>query len=296
MKSNTLLLICGLVIIAGCKTARQTGTTTFPQQLVKQKGLLAFWDFADTAGVPVAGSARQLRLAAGGRGKYIAGGPLSGLAIELDGKTDYWYIPNEQARELDITTNAVTVIAWVKWSGGTGFVAGKWNEYKDGGKRQYGLFVSLPYYNGASQVCGHISRNGGPTQPFPYSIDYSASKQTVPLNEWVCVAFTYDGQYIRSYLNGRFEARDPELIRNTAGFITGKPEGITQVKNPYYYPDGIGNNGSDFTIGGVQLKKGMGNFFKGAIGGVAVFNRCLSAGELSTIAVMPGQATQANNK
>ncbi len=27
----------------------------------------------------------------------------------------------------------------------TGFVDGMWNEYQDGGKRQYGLFISLPH-------------------------------------------------------------------------------------------------------------------------------------------------------
>jgi hypothetical protein len=42
----------------------------------------------------------------------------------------------------------------------------------------------------------------------------------------------------------------------------------------------MGNNGSDFTVGAVLLKKGMGNFFKGQIGGLAVFNRALSDQEL----------------
>ncbi len=46
------------------------------------------------------------------------------------------------------------------------------------------------------------------------------------------------------------------------------------------FPDGIGNNGSDFTVGAVLLKKGMGNFFKGQIGGLAVFDRFLSEKEL----------------
>jgi hypothetical protein len=41
------------------------------------------------------------------------------------------------------------------------------------------LFVSLPHYNGRDQVCGHISKTGKPTPPFPYSIDYSASKQVL---------------------------------------------------------------------------------------------------------------------
>ena len=80
-------------------------------------------------------------------------------------------------------------------------------------------------------------------------------------------------------MNGIFEARDPELINNTKGF-DGYPNGLTQSKNPYYFPFGMGNNGSDFTVGAVLLKKGMGNFFKGQIGGLAVFNRALTDAEL----------------
>jgi hypothetical protein len=177
----------------------------------------------------------------------------------------------------------VTVIAWINWSGEqTGFVAGMWNEYQDGGKRQYGLFISLPHYNGKDQVCGHISKTGKPTPPFPYSIDYSASRQKVPENEWCCVAFTYDGKYIKSFLNGEFESRDPELINNTTGF-EGYPNGLVQSKNPYSFPYGIGNNGSDFTVGAVVLKSGMGNFFKGHIGGLAVFNRTLTEKEIKNL-------------
>jgi hypothetical protein len=143
--------------------------------------------------------------------------------------------------------------------------------------------VSLPHYNGKNQVCGHISQTGKPTPPFPYSIDYSASKQEVPAGEWVCVAFTYDGTQIKSYLNGVFEKREPELIRNTTGF-EGYPDGLTQRKNPYDFPDGMGDNGSDFTVGAVLLKSGMGNFFKGQIGGLAIFDRALSPHELKRLA------------
>lgn len=55
-----------------------------------------------------------------------------------------------------------------------------------------------------------------------------------------------DGIFIKSYLNGVFEARNTELINNTTGF-QGYPNGLFQNKNPYYFLDGIGNNGSDFT-------------------------------------------------
>jgi len=139
-----------------------------------------------------------------------------------------------------------------------------------------------PHYNGANQVCGHISLSGKPTPPFPYSIDYSASKQTVEKQQWQCVAFTYDGINIKSYLNGKFEPREPELINHTKGF-EGYPEGLVQSKNPYHFPDGMGNKGSDFTVGAVLLKTGIGNFFKGQIGGLAVFSRALTDVEMENL-------------
>lgn len=45
----------------------------------------------------------------------------------------------------------------------------------------------------------------------------------------------------------------------------------------------MGNNGSDFTVGAVLLKKGVGNFFKGQIGGLAVFNRALTDEEMKSV-------------
>jgi len=45
----------------------------------------------------------------------------------------------------------------------------------------------------------------------------------------------------------------------------------------------MGNNGSDFTVGAVLLKSGMGNFFVGLIGGLAVFHRALSEEEIRNL-------------
>lgn len=277
-----LVLICQLAV-AKTQPSPNTRGKEIVQKLKNTAGLVAFWDFREKE--------RHARKAWGmgtfhlkemnGTLPRISEGPLSGYSAQFGNKA-YLCLPNNQTGKLNICgkNQGVTVIAWVKWTGEqTGFVGGMWNEYQDGGKRQYGLFVSLPHYNGKNQVCGHISQTGRPTPPFPYSIDYSASKQEVVANQWVCVAFTYDGKNIKSYLNGRFEARDSELIANTNGF-EGYPNGLTQSKNPYYFPDGIGNNGSDFTIGAVLLKAGMGNFFKGQIGGLAVFNRALTDEEL----------------
>ena len=256
-------------------------------RILKLKGLVALWDFKEPAGQPRLSAGMDLfpLQEANGPINRVGEGPLSGYSIEMNGN-QYLKIDHKATGKLNIHGDhqGVTVCAWVKWSGErTGFVGGMWNEYQDGGKRQYGLFVSLPHYNGKDQVCGHISKTGKPTPPFPYSSDYSASKQKVVPGAWTFIAFTYDGEYIKSYVDGRFERREAELIEHTKGF-PGYPEGMTQVKNPFYFPDGLGDNGSDFTVGAVLLKAGMGNFFKGLIGGLAVFERSLSEKEILSMA------------
>lgn len=279
IRPDYLFCISVLLFLFFCRSG-----SNVESEILSTPGLVAFWDFSVSKNRLVSKGDVKLKLQSGSRDRlqFTENGPVSGCSVLFDG-TNYLYIPYEETKKLNIETNEVTVIAWVRWTGEqTGFVGGMWNEYEDGGKRQYGLFVSLPHYNGKNQVCGHISKTGRPTPPFPYSIDYSASKQEVVPNEWECVAFTYDGEFIRSYLNGEFEEREQELINNTQGF-KGYPEGLTQSKNPYYYPDGMGNNGSDFTVGSVRVKNGMGNFFKGQMGGLAVFNRALTDDEIFKI-------------
>ena len=258
-------------------------TSMKKQNFENLNGFIAYWDFSGDTPFVSKGGIQTHTLVPYGDVKISDDGIIGRQSIYLDGKS-YLTIPYAQTGNLNVKTGQVSVVAWVKKDIGSkiGFVCGMWNEYADGGKRQYGLFVSLPHYNGENQVCGHISKLGGPTPPFPYSIDYSASAQTVPFEEWSCVAFTYDGKYIRSYLDGKFKARPKELINHTKGF-QGYPDGLVQCKNPYYYPDGIGDNGSDFTVGAVQLKAGMGNFFKGKIGAIAIFDRALTDIEIDSL-------------
>lgn len=255
------------------------------KKILQTPGIVAFWDFNPNKKDSKQSRGKVVIKMIEGTTKKVSiinEGPLSGYSAYFEGD-NFLYIPYKETGALNIQCNTVTVIAWIKWMDLKNcFIAGMWNEGSDGGKRQYGLFVSLPYYNGLNQVCGHISKTGKPTRPFPFSIDYSASKQCVQKNKWCCVAFTYDGNHIKSYLNGVFAFRKPELINNTKGF-PGFPNGLVKSKNPYYFPYGIGNNGSDFTFGAVMLKKGMGNFFKGLIGGIAIYNRALTDDELLKI-------------
>ncbi|WP_162418757.1 LamG domain-containing protein [Cyclobacterium roseum] len=255
------------------------------QVLTAKRGLVALWDFKEPAGMPrkAVGKGDFPLNERNGPIARMEEGPLSGFSSHFE-KNAFLALPFEKTGALNIHGKGqeITVMAWVKWFGKTGFVGGMWNEFTDGGKRQYGLFVDLPHYNGGNQVCGHVSASGGPTPPFPYSCDYSASKQELTRGKWHFIAFTYDGTYIKSYLDGEFKERAPEPIKNTQGF-PGVPNGLVHSKNPYYFPDGLGNNGSDFTVGAVVLQRGMGNFFNGLIGGLAVFDRVLDEGELQEI-------------
>jgi hypothetical protein len=286
---KTTILFTFLFLLVSMQISAQpnkkTGNSELISKIKQTDGLIALWDFKEKEGHDrkATGLAKFPLKEQNGTLPRIEEGPLSGYSAQFGNKA-FLKIENAKTGKLNIygEEQGVTVIAWVKWEGNTGFVGGMWNEYQDGGKRQYGLFISLPHYNGRDQVCGHISKTGKPTPPFPYSIDYSASKQQVAKNQWQCVAFTYDGERIKSFLNGEFQLRDPELINNTKGF-DGYSEGLIQSKNPYYFPDGMGNNGSDFTVGAVLLKSGMGNYFNGLIGGLAVFNRALNAEEVKNL-------------
>lgn len=264
---------------------KQVGNTSSSEKAYDSvDGLVAYWDFSGEDYLLSKGE-EKIRLLCTSEEhwpKIVEDKSTSSKSLHFDGN-DYLYIPYVDTGKLNIKSGQVTVVAKIKWiPGQIGFVGGMWNEYADGGMRQYGLFVSLPYYNGADRVCGHISFTGKPTPPFPYSVDYSASAQRVPGDEWCMVGFTYDGEYIRSYYNGICEPRDPELINHTIGF-EGYPNGLVQSKNPYYFPYGIGDNGSDFTIGAVMVGGKIGNFFRGNIESLAVYDRALSSEEMKLL-------------
>ena len=198
-KAFMFQLIASLImLIPGLVQAQKN--KELAKALKSTDGLIAMWDFKEPTGQHRISNINGNILKLKEHNKPIPrvkGGPLSGYAITLDGDA-FLSIPYDQTGVLNVTNNQVTVIAWIKQQrNSVGFIAGMWNEHADGGQRQYGLFTSLPHYNGADQVCGHISKTGKPTPPFPYSIDYSASAQTIPDNEWVSVAFTYDGTYIK---------------------------------------------------------------------------------------------------
>jgi hypothetical protein len=88
-------------------------------------GLVALWDFKEASGT------KRIDY---GKGKFpleeqngvierIAEGPLSGYS-SLFKDSAYFKLPNDKTGALNIygKKQGVSVVAWVKWSGGTGFL------------------------------------------------------------------------------------------------------------------------------------------------------------------------------
>jgi hypothetical protein len=236
------------------------------------QNLVAFWDFQEASG--------QKRQSKGPNAYALQemNGPVETIPEGVFGrnaaflKTGQWFnLPRKQCPALNIHgKNAqVTVVAWVKRAQKDHIqceaIAGMWNETDK--QRQYCLFLNLRIWDSADQVCGHVSGMGGPTAGYKYCMDASIGATPVKYGVWECVAFSYDGKQVKSYLNGKLDLR---------------PE-----RNPYPYEEGLfdgGEAGADFTVGAVFRSGEMGNWFTGAIGGLAVYNRALTDKELEYLA------------
>jgi len=250
-----------------------------PQDL---PGLLCFWDFQETAGeARVAKGAQTYALKEmKGAVERSEGGVFGPYAARI--KKGQWFsIPRKDCPALDLHGKdaRVTVVAWIKRASASHWqsIGGVWDESRS--KRQYFLFVSATSLTDSrtmtrtptkDRVHGHVSAVGGPTPNEKYCITYSSGATPVPLNEWVSVAMSYDGQFSRAYVNGKLDT--------------------LEHSNPFPYTDGLfdgGADGADFTVGSNSVSGKPSNFFDGWIGGLAVYNRALSEDEMKKLASMP---------
>jgi hypothetical protein len=78
------------------------------------------------------------------------------------------------------------------------------------------------------------------------------------------VGFTFDGQYARSYFDGKLDEN---------GSL-----------NPFHYPHRLLNAQASFTVGGVSRSGEMGNWYRGLLGGLAVYGRALAPEEMRLLA------------
>jgi hypothetical protein len=307
----TALLAVTSLLAGRLGAAVPTGDRSIVEQT---PGLVAFWTFAEEPGHP--------RVSTGTREKHpleevggpiarVEGGPFSGYSAELNGKR-YFRIPYAETGGLNISdTNAqvsMFVVVRLVDLKQSRTIAGMWSEGKgandDSGTRQYALLMNMPAYGGPRQLTPHISSEGGVTRradgsAFPWCADYAATKREVPEETWCTLGFTYDGRFIRAYINGVLDARalDPVKDRRTDRYFTAEgPGGKDRGMNPYYHGRGIfrydparhaktkPGGGSDFTVGArYAVGTMLGEATIGRFGGLAVFNRALSDEEMSKL-------------
>ena len=180
-------------------------------------------------------------------------------------------IPRSECSLLDFSSerSQLTMIAWIKRSDKRihecQAIAGMWNETDS--KRQYCLFLDLHIWESSNQVGGHISSTGGPTEGYRYCMDAAIGATPVSMNEWHMIGFAYDGKSASVYLDGKLDHRG--------------------TRNPYDYGHSLfmpGEDGADFTVGGVYRKGTMGNWFCGLLGGLAVYDYPLAEKDMLALA------------
>ncbi|MFA6544562.1 MAG: hypothetical protein WCS99_09065 [Limisphaerales bacterium] len=311
MKYRAFFSVALLAVIVGADAAAPTGNSSVVE---KTPGLVAFWTFGEAAGRPrlSSGTKSPHPLAeVGGPIPRVAGGPFSGFAAELDGK-QYFKIPHAETGDLNISGPdaqvsmfAVVRIVNLKQSR---TIAGMWSEGRgandDTGTRQYALLMNMPTYGGPNRLVPHISSEGGVTRradgsAFPWCADYAVTAHEVPAERWCTLGFTYDGRFLRAYINGVLDELklDPEKHKRTDRYFTQEgPGGGDRGMNPYYHGRGIfrydpvkhaqtkPGGGSDFTVGArYAVGKMLGESTIGKFGGLAVFNRALTDAEMQKL-------------
>ena len=264
-------------------------------------GLVAFWDFQEKAGDDkVSKGEYDYKLKEmNGPIKRSEDGVFGPYSADLE--WGQWLrIKRENVPALNIhgENQQISMVVWIKresdrvWQ----YVAGMWSEgdIRFRGKshgtgerapaRQYAIFINGAWQtdyttyeriSSKNQTLGYISPYGGATPNHPFAFDYSTGKTQLELNRWYMLAFTFDGEWIKVYVDG--------MLDKNGNY------------NPFHYDGPIyngGENGADFTVAQRDHPKwptypeGTPNYdegFDGKIGGLAVYNRALNSDEIKDL-------------
>ena len=231
----TFIITIGISGYFSCEKSGQNLHRTNQKKIVNTAGLIAFWNFESSKGLPFENKAplgpsypiylKQIGNAQAfttanwpyqdeyARIHYDQSGPL-GSAIRFNRGYIYGLIPRDSFEYTPLNIQGYrpfTVVAWVKYVGQRHMAAGIWDEggwHKYAGRRQFALFAGLFNQKG---VIAHISKTGAASYPqskMPGSqyariraIDGNAFANDV----WICMAMTYspEKQEVTAYLNGK---------------------------------------------------------------------------------------------
>jgi len=265
-----------IIFIAGCSDLQNDNN------IENMDDLICFWDFQeDTHG----------DLTSKGPYRYTLeemNGPVNrntdgifGNSLEII-RGQWLRIKQEDCPALDIHgKQQVSIVAWVKrrsdvhWQ----YIAGVWDEHN--AARQYALFTcghkqtdytTLTRTDAEHQAHGYVSDVGGATPDRPFCFSYATGKSKLTYDQWAMIAFTYDHNAIKVYFNGKLDENsnynpfvwDKPIYNGEADFT------VAQRAVPSWpgYPEGMPEN-----------KVGFG----GLLGGLAVFNRAITADEITRL-------------
>jgi hypothetical protein len=188
-------------------------------------------------------------------GTYAPG--VIGSAFSLDGVNDHVRVANSGNLQF---TMAMTASAWVRTDSYNRWnpIIVKWDAIPIGQRSfAFGIDPSGRGYFGVTRD----GTDGGSVS--------ALSSGAVALNTWTHLAGTYDGAFVRFYVNGVLESEMPQ----TGSIFVG--------------PD-------DLAIGGVVGGVGVGSSaynFRGLIDEAMVYNRALTGAEIVALATIPEPST-----
>ena len=202
-------------------------------------GLVGYWKFDEGSGTTAFDSSGNGNIGVLYDSPTWVNGK-SGKALSFDGSDDYVRI--ERSSSLDATSE-VTVEAWIcprAYVSGLGDNSHIVSRTNTGGGHVYVLSLYPDSHKASYSV-----------NPFP---DQHASNADIQLNVWTHLTMTYDGSYVRLYINGEFDS-SYEL----SGAIETTPNWLAIGCNSY---------GSTYA------------HFNGTIDEVRIYNRALSQEEI----------------
>jgi len=238
MKAKIKLMSIAIVFLVGASTL----SILLHQAKSATSGLVGYWKFDEGSGTHVYDSSDNGNIGTLVNGPQWVDGLLNGMALSFDGFDDHVSISDSPS--LDVSGNQVSIEFWMKPTVDLP-ISDKSMYIFDKGDAYLGII------HGADPNYGKLEF------AFPFStlnpVDFYSTTWAWASNTWYFIAFTYDGNRMRLYVNGALE----NTVANTGN---------------------IHSSGFPLSIG--SRTSGDQEFFKGTLDEFSIYNYARTAQEI----------------